>query len=395
MAKLSKKEAHKRAKFFITDILELGNELVVRDDDRITWAGSEDDILIVPDKNVPAKTLYVYSIDVQNPNGIVLNPINETVVMSQDHKWFYNTINKLLRTTFCKVLVAIIDTAISAKKDISVLKDPAIVHLLTPFVNDVDEKMRSEIELITDRKSDDPINNIINIKYSKKSQSAGVYTLFQDKNQEFIKNFGNKVRKKFWTLLEKVFQEVFSKEEINTETPIYEVKKEGQYACPRFRTMIDAYIYVWKMMLPFYPLIYSNEDFVDKITDQIQNSLINLEEFEDFYDVCFWASTPVASEELKKPLRTIIDNEPKGSGALEALGYRDNRVSYPSFQQPIPQNEPEWKRSLGLDSRYTNTQPMYNNYNQYDNRGGYYDNYSNQMYDNRGYGYRVISSGRF
>lgn len=387
MSKLPKKEAHNRIKLFITDILEMGNQLMVRDDGKVVWRSSVDeDILIVPNKNAPAKTLYVYAIDVQDPNAIILNPINETVVMSQDNLWFYKTINKLMQDTFCKVLRAIIDVAIKAKKNIEELKDPAIAHLLSPFVNDVDEKMKTEVELIT---NGDNFDKIIYITYLKKTQTSSLYTLFQDKNQEFIKSIGNKVRKKFWSLLERVFQEIFSKEEVASENPIYEVSRQGQYTCPRFRTFIDVLVYTWKMMLPFYPLIYINEDDVDKITDRIQNSLRNLEEFDDFYDVCFWSSAPASSsylDELKKPLKVDIpdaNENTRSQTALEALGiHRGPRSSSFSTREVHEQGVPRWRRALELDSpRSMRYDDRYND-TYYSNTYSTRD--SNILYDTRG-----------
>lgn len=416
MSKLPKKEAHKRAKMFLTDLIELGDYLTVRDDDKIVWSDNLDgDIIIKTDKNAPAKTLYIYSIDNKDPNAILLNPINETVVMCADHQWYYQTTNKLMQSVFCQVLNAIIDVANRAKKDTEALKEPALAHLLSSFVNEVDEKMKDEMAMITTYENRE---KVIHISYTKKTQTCGLYTLFQDPEKTFIKSFGNKIRKKFWTLLEKVFQEIFSKEDIVSETPIYEVKKEGQYACPRFKTYTDVLTYVWKMLLPFYTLIY-NEEAADRNVDRVGNAIKNIEEFDDFADVCFWANagggkgTVVIEDALKRPPRTSpevpwvteedIKRPKKQSGpsnALEVLGI-NNRYGYNglNYNREEP-NIPEWKRNLANMERAESNAFNYNSYG-YDTyrtrdpryntnvlNNGYGNNYGNSYGNNYGgYGF--------
>ena len=380
MAKLHPKEAHNRVKNFLTDLIELGEYLIVRDDGKIVWADSIDkDILLKPNKNAQAKTLYVYSIDNQDPNGILLNPINETTIPCEDHRWFYQTTNKLLQIVFSNVLNAIIDVSLKAKKDVSELKEPGLAHLLSPFVNDVDEKMKDEVELIT---SYDYNDKLIYIQYNKKTKTCGLYTLFQDPEKEFINSFKNKIRKKFWTLLEKIFQEIFSKEEINTDSPVYEYKIEKQIRCPKFRSYTDVLVYAWKMLLPFYTLVFT-EDISDKNVDRVQQSLKNLEDFDDFSEICLWANSgayiDIKSDRLKAVPRTDTDvpwEEPekeqkKTPTPLELLGYKNrfNNIGILNNND----NVPGWKKSLGLmnqpmnDYRPNAFGNSYNNYNNYNN----------------------------
>lgn len=287
---LTTKECNARINGLLTDLVELGDYLIVEDDNRIVWQDNPDtpiQLTIGTGKSAQKKTLYMYDVNIKDPDAVLLNPINEGPVMSKDRGWFYQVVFNLFVSEFCRVMEKIVETSIAAKTDQSALKEPIIAHLLAPVINEVDAKMLDEVKRIT---APDYRKYVIYQHYNKKTCTCSLYTCFQDEEQTLMKAFPDgKIRKKFWKFLELLFQEIFSKENVSSKDPIYtsSVAEDTPTVCPLFRTYSDVLVFGWDKIAPFLTLRYGG-DATDKTIERVSRCQTNLKDILQFYKACLW-----------------------------------------------------------------------------------------------------------
>lgn len=274
---MNAKEIHQRIRELITSMVELGEMNIVHEDGHISWSSSPTEPIIAPDpkgKRDPG-VLCVYMVDCKIPNAVILNPLTETVgEISNDKKWFYaNTLMKY-SCTVTKVINLLLDTAVAANSGTLTLTDPHFIHALEGIVKYVDDKSSKEFGILNGkmRKYDDELDekmleefqlinqsdvkDFVTLTYNKLSRTASVVTCFQDPEEKFKKQFGTRIRKKTWVLLETLFKELFACEDLSKSPIIVQAK---DLKCPQFKTWVEALMKGWSMLLPYLPHIYGDE----------------------------------------------------------------------------------------------------------------------------------------
>lgn len=180
---------------FVRSIIELGNVYKVDSTDFIvdTVDGSAATI----DVKGQAKPIMIWSEKAKLGDHVLLNIFGETVNTTDERNWFYTFIGMLPGHIIRNMMTAIINAALSKEQD----KAYEAMDIISPFVKDIDEKTKTELNLISAK-------DIATIVYHKPSKTAQLQTkLFEE---DFRTMYGKKIRGKTWKLFEAMFKTIMS-----------------------------------------------------------------------------------------------------------------------------------------------------------------------------------------
>jgi hypothetical protein len=267
---LSAVEVHDTLQRIVTEILQLGMTLIVHDDGHISWATSPNTPIVLTQDQKKKKDpmpLCTYMTDCRIPGALILNPLNESVgEMTSEKRWYYSVTNMAHSMAFAQVIRSMLETAVAVHNGTFELKDPYYIHALQNIVGAVDSKTEKELAILNKkmRNYDEVLDeqileefnlitkvnifDFVTIAYNKKSRTASLVTCFQDEEETFKKQFGTRIRKKTWQMLEDLFREIYAVEDL-TKAPI-EVQI-NDLKCPQFRAHLELLTKAWSHLLPF------------------------------------------------------------------------------------------------------------------------------------------------
>lgn len=406
---------------FLENILELGGYLIVNKDGTIAYASNPDEpIMLKPAKGDEPRPLMVYRVNSAYPRAILINPFVESLGKDPTDKlWFYNTTNSIHALVLSRILEFIFTNVVKAANGQNV-DDPTIINILSGVVNhadpktaaefaklvkelpeyegELDEGMLSEIDMITENVKP---KDFVTISRSKQERRTILTTFLYNQENDLKKKFGNKIRKKTWTLVEKLFKQIYATEEIYD--PIFDISSE-QRRCPTFITYVKVLIKSWNMFIPYLQYLYGEEG-AEKQIDKIIFLESCLDKLESLADVAHWARGCVDGEiQLKggRPVKMDDDETaPKKRGrprkdVAEILDVKisvdDGTVAKSSSDDPeldrmkeeIKQNVEEDKRVSAMDIMSQQRDNYYRR-DRFNDRDRYYDNrYRDDRYDRYG-----------
>ena len=333
-------EKHGLISKFLKNMLELGGFMIVHENGTISYSNKPDDPIMMKVKgdNEP-RPLVVYRVQTDLPKAIIINPFVEPVGKDPTDKiWFYNTTNSFHAIVFARILEYLFTNVIKAANGGEV-DDPNLVHVLSGIVNSADAKtekefakivkelpefkdgldegMLNEITLITD--SPRP-KDFITISRSKQERKTILTTFLYNQENDLKKKFGNKIRKKTWALVEKLFQEIYATE--NIYDPIF-VETTDQKRCPSFITYAKVLINSWNKFIPYLQYIYGESGAEEQI-----NKIIFLEsmlhKLDDLSGIAHWARGCINGsiqlkngEQLSNEDDTSMDNRRRDSRPVD------------------------------------------------------------------------------
>lgn len=185
----------KDASQFVRSIIELGNVYKVDSTDFIvdTVDGSAATIEV----KGQTKPIMIWSEKAKLGDHVLLNIFGETVNTTDERNWFYTFIGMLPGHIIRNMMISIINAALSKEQD----KAYEAMDVISPFVKDIDEKTKAELNLITAKE-------IATIVYHKPSKTAQLQTkLFEE---DFRAMYGKKIRGKSWKLFEAMFKTIMN-----------------------------------------------------------------------------------------------------------------------------------------------------------------------------------------
>lgn len=290
------REKHEMIKNVISYVLELGGYVIVHDNGMISMANTPSDpILLSSKKGQSGNPLVVYDVNPSIQNGLIINPFVEPIgSKSIERIWFNSQTNKTHTNVFARILEYLVENAVKAATGVEITNE-YIVHALSGIVNNADNKTSAEFAriikqlpeydggldddvlkecmLITDQPSP---ANFLSITIRQQDKLSYIRTFFQDEEGEFKKNFGNKIRKKTWTLIESIFKEIYGVSEL--DKPFY-IESTDSIRCPGFVTYLRVLIKSWNRFIPYLQFLYSEaeaDDMIAKIM-YLENSIPHLD----------------------------------------------------------------------------------------------------------------------
>lgn len=356
MAKSNALETHKQIERMIGALLRLGRVTIIHDDGRISWTHSPTETLTIPVKGKEPMTLCTYKVDCKLHNAIMVNPLNESVgTMSSEKLWFYQITGMTYSRVAASVIYKLLETAVAAYKDNMKITDPIFIHALQSVIGFIDDKTDKEIKLIMNNTRDYSdvldeqllkefdlirkvnILDLMSITYDRKSRTTRLRTCFGDPEEKFKKQFGKKIRKKTWEMLETLFKEIYATEDLTK--PIFEVQAQD-LKCPQFKTYLEVLVKSWSFLMPFLSHIYD-----DETAEDMNNDIVFLEScvpnIDKFATVGMWTNTTtfkpidLGDGTTTEDVRTQTEERPSRS-RVDASVRRDTVKD-----DPTPVSEPK------------------------------------------------------
>lgn len=258
---------HGKITKFLTNMLVLGDTLVVDQNNQIHYRSSVDEpILITSKEGSPAQPLYVYGIDIKDPNALIWNPFVETTTSGTERHWGYNVLSVVLARWVQHIQTDFLTRCVEQKNDSGSI-EPSLVPILSKFIDRVDTKMLEEFEHV---KKNSNIKEYFNIYFNRLKKKSTLLVGFEDESQDYYKSFPKgKIRKKSWELFLEMIKVILN---VDADKSIKET-----YTCtttkvehPQFETFTDVWLNVWKTIIPYL-------SYFDTIEDN-EELLINIEE---------------------------------------------------------------------------------------------------------------------
>ena len=268
-------------------------------------------------KSSVSKTLYIYDTDIKDPEACILNPLLETMVESLDRRLFYSLLSEILSQWIFKILYFIVTESAKQKDNKSDLSDPALVPILTPFINKVDATMEKELDLI----KGGGYKNFCILYYNRSKKSATLLTGLEDETEEYMKSFGkDKIRKKSWNLFLKIVKFILKVPNDKKIKELYVYKTEN-VECPNFTTFANVWIQAWECIDPYLDYFknhHSDKETIEALKEHISNVSV-------YHKYVTWLGQVSDEDEDRKPSRKAL-TAPTASG-----------------KQAPSQKEPSWK----------------------------------------------------
>ena len=236
----------------LTTMIQLGGIYFVDDMGFVRSRNNPEEAVPVEIDGV-VKKLMIYRDNIPNPEEVVvLNPFSEGQSTSQEKTWFYCTMSIIFSNVVKIIIKNIIEKGLMIKDPTkAAAEDPAFVTLLSTYVEEVDNKMLSEIDSIM---GNNP-SSFITIYYHARTKTAHLKLGLKESD---FKDAFPKVRKKTWQFLEKIITNIFGM------NPSYLDYTSNSVGCPHF----DAYVHVWyrvykamNVFLPFVGINFEEEAF--------------------------------------------------------------------------------------------------------------------------------------
>lgn len=227
-------------KFFIRlgliyDVDEQGYVIDTKDNSRVTVTDRDD-----------KKELIVYQEQIKDLNAAPVNPFAEGLGSTPSSDWFYLLQRVSLFHRIKEVLETVIKVAIVQKTKKDTVKEKEEQHLPMEFLNlvsiiieDADEKLLKEFMLISEK-----MDNLVNVFYNRKlMQTMFRCALFDDPEWRNQPTFTS-IRKRSWTLFEKLFLKLFNLNE-GTEFSKFTRKPTNDKAAAKLSSMLATIFAVY------------------------------------------------------------------------------------------------------------------------------------------------------
>ncbi len=323
--KLDPKKAHRELTELLESIITLGGMLRVNEEGMIYYADGKQ-MFFKNDKTGDIRPIVLYRTDCKIKNAIMVNPTSESVGMEdpQDKKWFYNTVNTIHTATFSRLVEAIITNLVKALDgDCDI--NPMLVHVLSGLVNSMDKKTVEEYKKLLkampdiDGIDDEMISETNLITMNSKPRDFLSISRSRDKKTTILKafcaddanrNYKNKVRKKTWNLIEKIFREIYIKDDLTQ--PLIEKPWTNAY-CPMFVSFVEVLVESWNKMAPYLGFLYSDED-AEAIINKLALIEFGMRHINEYAKISRWAPGGASG--------TVVDSD----GNPDKIMYEGNSV---------------------------------------------------------------------
>lgn len=233
-------------KAFLKEIVEFGDAYIV-DEQSYVIAKVKNEKVPFKGPDGTTKFLTIYDPMQQNTDVLVFNPFVEGLDETLDKQWFYMSKSLSLAGITYRIMEAIIKHVISAK-DKKSTEDlgTGMASLIANYVSmdGIDTKLLLELDIIVKN-----MGKFFNIFYSRKDNSScrlnvGIF------EENFRNSFGSKVRKRSWTVFEKIMGDI-----LGTTNPKEEFKHLAQVAgCPHLDSYMRTYTHILKKMKKYWHL---------------------------------------------------------------------------------------------------------------------------------------------
>jgi hypothetical protein len=308
---LSKKELHKKARIFVTDLLELGGFHLVHPSGMVSSVIKPDDpVLFTSMTKDKTFKLYTYSTDINDPDAAILNPFIEgNGATSKDKQIFYMAMRRVFMMNLKRVFEMLLNCC--SKEGSVHASAPNVGRALQFFSSDVDETTFEEFKLL-DFEGVHTSNGFVAIIYNVERKTSSLISCFNDEEEEYIKSLAGKIRKKTWKVFEKMLKCIFAVDDIRTK-PIFTTTATS-VTCPQFTTTIDTIIFGWNKLLLYLPYTTTDE-FFENTTQQLLRIEKNRNLVPQFSEICLWLNSglttgartdvPTTEAEVPKEFKSV------------------------------------------------------------------------------------------
>lgn len=284
---------------FIKLLVETGGIYKVNDDKMVVLASSGAPHTIVSNK----KTLPLMVFHNRIPIGdhVVLNPLKDSIGVCPERVWFFNFIKNLpgglLQRIIFQVVRDLVESDTSKKDTVNYTQ----LSMLAPFATKVDKKMLDEIGLLGP-------DIFLEIFYSKKTKTAQLQSRLWD--DEATEEYGNKIRKKTWTVLRDMTAEFMRTAEIS-EAYQYKATIIGSQEAD---AVLHVFLQILQVLQEPAQAILGMDLHAAELTQ-------HMEHLEKYYKLCSWftSTTSKSAPETtiaKAPWENLVPTPKVPSGAI-------------------------------------------------------------------------------
>lgn len=286
---------HNKITKFLTNMLVLGDTLVVDKNNQIHYRSSPDKpILISTKEGYPAQTLYVYSMNTEDPNAIIWNPFVETTSAGNERLWCYNILSVILAKWVQHIQSDFLTRCVDQKNNSGTI-EPSLVPILSKFIDRVDAKMLDEFEQV---KKSSNIKEYFNIYFNRLKKKSTLLVGFEDESQDFYKSFPKgKIRKKSWELFLEMIKVILNVDSDKTIKEEY-THTTNKVEHPQFETFTHVWLKAWKAIIPYltyFETVEDNEELLANIEEELPMAKV-------YRECTMWLSqsTSVPSDNAKR-----------------------------------------------------------------------------------------------
>lgn len=312
------KQEHKDIEDFLSKMITAGG-IVGRDESgRLHYMSDPDDPITMAVGDDARRTLYIYNLNVKDPDGVILNPIGDGISVGREKLWFFQQLSATCCMFTKKIMTDILLLTLEHKKEDNKPEDinKSLLPLLAKISSDVDEKLVDEFNKILNASP----GELFKIYYDKKHKTAKALTCFQPINNDtsFQASFGTKIRKKSWKFFDEFIGMIF-----NTDKPIIE---EYQFTSistgyAYFEAFTSVWLRVWKVFIPLLEAL--NVDIADT-KDNLKDIENYMKDIDMYHKRSMWTGQATCTKSLVVPgtpskLKEKETTPPWGDGSRDQV----------------------------------------------------------------------------
>ena len=316
--KMDVKQEHKDIEDFLSKMITAGG-IVGRDESgRLHYMSDPDDPITMAVGDDARRTLYIYNLNVKDPDGVILNPIGDGISVGREKLWFFQQLSATCCMFTKKIMTDILLLTLEHKKEDNKPEDinKSLLPLLAKISSDVDEKLVDEFNKILNASP----GELFKIYYDKKHKTAKALTCFQPINNDtsFQASFGTKIRKKSWKFFDEFIGMIF-----NTDKPIIE---EYQFTSistgyAYFEAFTSVWLRVWKVFIPLLEAL--NVDIADT-KDNLKDIENYMKDIDMYHKRSMWTGQATCTKSLVVPgtpskLKEKETTPPWGDGSRDQV----------------------------------------------------------------------------
>ena len=312
------KQEHKDIEDLLSKMITAGG-IVGRDESgRLHYMSDPDDPITMAVGDDARRTLYIYNLNVKDPDGVILNPIGDGISVGREKLWFFQQLSATCCMFTKKIMTDILLLTLEHKKEDNKPEDinKSLLPLLAKISSDVDEKLIDEFNKILNASP----GELFKIYYDKKHKTAKALTCFQPINNDtsFQASFGTKIRKKSWKFFDEFIGMIF-----NTDKPIIE---EYQFTSistgyAYFEAFTSVWLRVWKVFIPLLEAL--NVDIGDT-KDNLKDIENYMKDIDMYHKRSMWTGQATCTKSLVVPgtpskLKEKETTPPWGEGSKDQV----------------------------------------------------------------------------
>ncbi len=269
-------------------MLQLGDSFVVDINKQVHYVTSPDEPILIPSKNEKIdRKLYVYDVNIKDPEAIILNPLAETMTDGVEKLFFYAALSNIVSQWLYRILLFIVEESVNQKGEPKET-NTKLVPILAPFISKVDEKMVEELEKIKAAGHKD----FCNIYYNRMKKTSALIMGLEDESGTYIKSFGSsKIRKKTWTVITDIVKNILKVPEDKKIKEVYSCSTE-KVECPQFTTFSDVWIRMWECLDPYLDWFenhHSDPETIESLKNHIKHAPV-------YRECVMWLKQPTANK---------------------------------------------------------------------------------------------------